>query len=280
MIEFLRWDTQADANTSLAAVEAIYDLPYSEGDYVMDDWDNVTQSDTTSEWGFYKPQVMLGKLQVDLMAACEAGYTETANIPDDWIVEGSETILLSEPFDTNGDISIYTDWSVVDDGTVGAPSIWTVTGNVLQQTTNIRDGLGNALPQLGTYASYDPGISWTDYSLELDLDTNDDDTIGVMFRVSDSSNYYRFSLSSQQAFRRIVKNVAGVFTLLAEDTVAYTVGQTYALEIVVQGSSITVSIDGTEILSATDTSLSSGTIGLYSFAHGGSYFDNVVVTEL
>lgn len=88
MIEFLRWATQADANTSLAAVEAIYELPYSDGDYVMNDWASVTQSDTTGEWGFYKPQVMLGKLQVDLMAACEAGYTETANIPDDWVDEG------------------------------------------------------------------------------------------------------------------------------------------------------------------------------------------------
>lgn len=88
MIEFLRWPNQADADASLAAVEVVYDLPFSEGSYLMNDWANVTQSDTTGEWGFYKPQLVLGVLEADLTAALVAGFTETANMPDDWIVEG------------------------------------------------------------------------------------------------------------------------------------------------------------------------------------------------
>jgi len=100
MIEFLRWPNQADADTSLAAVEVVYDLPFSDGDYVMNDWANVTQSDTTGEWGFYKPQLVLGVLEADLTAALVAGFTETATIPDDWIVDGGGgTLTLQQGAD-------------------------------------------------------------------------------------------------------------------------------------------------------------------------------------
>jgi hypothetical protein len=149
----------------------------------------------------------------------------------------------------------------------------------LQQSTNIRSNNldGTVLPKLGTYALYDPSVTWTDYRLQVTLQSGDDDAIGVMFRVQDSDNYYRFSWDSQRAYRRIVKREAGVFTLLAEDAVPYVVGQSYNLEIVVQGTVITVSIDGTQVFFLNDVSLSNGGVALYSWANSASVFDDVVV---
>lgn len=86
MIEFLSWNNQADADTSLAAVEVVYGCPYSNGDYIMDDWAIVTKSDSENEWGFYKPQVVHGVLEANLTSALELGYTETATIPTGWIL--------------------------------------------------------------------------------------------------------------------------------------------------------------------------------------------------
>lgn len=109
------------------------------------------------------------------------------------------------------------------------------------------------------------------------LQSDDNDSIGVMFRVQDSSNYYRFSWNQQRLNRRLVKQVGGSFTLLVEDAVPYVSGQVYNLEITVDGTTIEVRIDGALVLSAIDSDLASGTIGLYSWGNQGSEFDNVLV---
>jgi len=41
-----------------------------------------------------------------------------------------------------------------------------------------------------------------------------------------------------------------------------------------------VSIDGSPVFSVNDSSLSSGTIALYSWGNTGSYFDDIVVEDL
>ena len=76
------------------------------------------------------------------------------------------------------------------------------------------------------------------------------------------------------------KRVGGTSKVLAQDAVAYTTGQTYTLQIVAQGSSLKVLIDGKTIFSVTDTSFSEGTIALYSHYNTGSSFDDVLVEDL
>jgi hypothetical protein len=116
--------------------------------------------------------------------------------------------------------------------------------------------------------------------VSLKIRSNDNDGVGLMFRYQDSENYYRFSWYPQEKFRRLEKRVAGVFKVLAQDTVAYAAGQTYALQIIAQGSSLKVLIDGKTIFSVTDPSLTEGTIALYSFYNVGASFDDVTVEEL
>jgi chitodextrinase len=99
-----------------------------------------------------------------------------------------------------------------------------------------------------------------------------------MFRYQDAQNYYRFSWDQQRDYRRLVKVDNGVVTLLAEDNVPYVTGQTYQVTVQAQGSTLEVGIDGLSIFTVTDTSLSTGTLALYSWGNQGTMFDDVVVT--
>ena len=110
--------------------------------------------------------------------------------------------------------------------------------------------------------------------------SEDDDSIGVMFRYQDENNYYRFCWGSQRPFRRLAKCENGNFTLLAEDYVGYTVGQTYDVEIIADGINIEVWVDGVRVLYKSDTRFSEGTIALYCWGNAGSYFDDIIVEDL
>ena len=99
-------------------------------------------------------------------------------------------------------------------------------------------------------------------------------------RYKDSNNYYRFSWDAQRSYRRLVKRENGVFTLLAEDAVPYVPGQTYKVEIVAQGATLEVRIDGALIFSVTDTSFTQGSIALYTWGNQRSHFDDVLVEDL
>jgi hypothetical protein len=88
----------------------------------------------------------------------------------------------------------------------------------------------------------------------MKMRSQDNDRLGIMFRYQDIENYYRFSWHGQSQVPQTRKRVGGVLKTLAEDSAAYTVEQTYALQIVAQGSSIKVLIDGKTIFSVTDTS--------------------------
>ena len=190
-------------------------------------------------------------------------------------VSGAPPVLLVDDFD-DGD---FVGWSIVDEGTSNAPSVWSASSGVMIQSANIGTP-GPTTSKLGTYAQFDAGVLWTDYRLTLTMKSTDNDALGVMFRVQGANDYYRFSWDAQGNYRRVVKNVGGVFTLLAEDSVNYVTGQSYQVEITVQGSAIEVRIDGGVVFSGNDSEFSSGTIALYSWSNNGSQFDDVVVESL
>jgi len=125
-----------------------------------------------------------------------------------------------------------------------------------------------------------PGGRWADYRVTLKLKSTDNDSIGVMFRYVDNRNYYRFSWDQQRSFRRLEKLQNGVRTVLDQDAVPYVSRQTYQLEIVAQGTTLEVWIDGTLVFSAIDSSFESGTIALYSWYNQGSVFDDILVEDL
>ena len=120
---------------------------------------------------------------------------------------------------------------------------------------------------------------WTDYDLQLNLRSMNNSSIGVMFRYQDDRNYYKFVWNQKSKFRRLEKIENGTSTALANDAVGYVKGTTYQLQIVAQGATLRVFIDGAQIFSVADSTFAKGTIGLYSSTNQAS-FDNIVVQDL
>lgn len=181
--------------------------------------------------------------------------------------------LLSDDFN-DGDSR---GWTMIDEGDDLGPSAWKVTGGVLAQTSNIGSRADNG--KLGTYALYTRG-SWANYRVALKLKSGDDDRLGVMFRVQDSDNFYRLSLDKGSPGRKLWKREKGVYTLLAQDSVPYAINQTYSVEIIAQGSSLKINIDGKPVFSVSDQSFPIGTVALYSSHNQNSFFDDVLVQDL
>jgi hypothetical protein len=111
------------------------------------------------------------------------------------------------------------------------------------------------------------------------LKSTDEDALGVMFRYQDKNNYYRFIWDRAKRSRRLEKRVNGKFYILSEDIVPYNKGQTYELRILANGKHLTVKIDDADIFYAGDSSLTGGTVALYTCRNTGSYFDDVHVQD-
>lgn len=237
-------------------------------------------SGATSATPIYVPVDVVGTQTVKLKVEVSDGAaTVTGNLTlkvEDANPPPLGPLLLSSDFS-----STLTGWSVRDEGTISAPSKWRILSGELAQQSNIRDGsTANDLPKLGTYLLYDGGTAWTNYRARFKLRSNDDDGLGVMFRVSDADNGYRFSWDKQLNQRRLVKKVGGVYTLLAADNVPYVIGQTYDVLIIAQGSQLEVWVDGERIFQVTDSSLGSGSIAFYSWQNNAAFFDDILVNAI
>lgn len=163
-------------------------------------------------------------------------------------------------------------WTVINDN--GAVSSWTVTGGMLRQQ-NAVSGLAQSY-QKGAYAYFAPGTSLTDYRFSVEalfLGTRLANDIGIMFRYQNNNNYYRLSMNSRYGFTRLEKKVGGAFSTLAVNPRGYAAGQLLNFSVDVNGSSIQILINGDPVFAVNDTSLTSGSVALYT--QDKASFDNV-----
>jgi hypothetical protein len=98
-----------------------------------------------------------------------------------------------------------------------------------------------------------------------------------MFRYQDDGNYYRFFIDNQRSMRRLEKRVGGVFTVLAEDYDAYTIGRWYDIRVALSGHDIKVFVDDAEVFYVTDASHAAGMVALYCWANDAACFDDVII---
>jgi hypothetical protein len=184
--------------------------------------------------------------------------------------------LLDEPFVApTGDR-----WTFIDDGDQQVPSQWTITNGELRQTSSIYGGsmARNVPDKPGTYA-LSGDAAWTDYRVGVQLRSDSDAGVGVIFRYQDGNNYYRFSMDRLRSYRRLVKKVNGVFTVLWEDAVRYESKQFYMLTLDCVGERLTGYLNGSLLFSLDDPSLASGRIGLYCWNNPGARFGEVRVSS-
>ncbi|MBN1125126.1 MAG: hypothetical protein JXA82_08965, partial [Sedimentisphaerales bacterium] len=154
-------------------------------------------------------------------------------------------------------------------------------GGILYQTSHIYSNPTSpeTLLKDGTYLGYDAGTGWTNYVAACTIRSRGYNDCGVMFRVQDENNYYRFNWNRVAGYSRLVKVVGGVATLLDSTESGYDYDVTYEVEVRAQDDQLEVYVDGVLLLSATDSELTSGSIGLYTWGNAPvTYFDDMVVT--
>jgi hypothetical protein len=190
-------------------------------------------------------------------------------------------VLLSDDF-TNG---ILQGWTVVDEGTIDAPSLWLERSGRLMQLSNIYGPNANATDhRKGTHLYWnDPqALGWSNYTFSVTLNSADDDGIGVLFCYQNPSNYYKVDLDSQRNFHELFKMAGGVETTLAAEYGGYVLASNYVLRVEMTNSEITVLLNGVVLFGGTitDNSLKAGTVALYSWGSQGVFFNNLKVTPL
>ncbi len=169
------------------------------------------------------------------------------------------------------------------------PGSWLAESDATAQV-EVQDGV------MRIYVAVPDQLAWTvagrdlgDFHLAVEATQvagPDDNEYGLLVRVQDHSNFYRFSISGDGYFL-VSKFVAGQQELLGLNwtpSEAIRQGQaTNLLEVICQGSTLTFIVNGQQLARVEDTQFPHGDIGLYagSFYEGGVevHFDNLKVTE-
>lgn len=169
--------------------------------------------------------------------------------------------LFSDDFES-GSASQWTvssgTWSVVTDGT-----------KVYKQTDAVNT---NAVVTAGT-------STWTDYTVSAKMKLYDLASLsasGIIGRYVDANNFYMLRLH-QSGQIQLYEKVGGTFTMLQAASTPVAINTTYTLKLVFSGSSITGFVDGVQKISVTDSSFSSGKIGVRAYTQTISV-DDVLVT--
>jgi len=168
-------------------------------------------------------------------------------------------------------------WEVWDaPGPTDGPSRWGVKAGTITQQSNIYTGsAGAATPdraRYGTLRIYRGGKRLGDGELTLEIRSQDDDMLGVAFRVQDARRHYLWAMDKQRRQHVLACRNGEKYTALAANTEAYRTGQWHKVRIVLAGPRITVFLDGRKDLEAVDTTFAAGTIALHVWGNTGSSF--------
>ena len=207
-------------------------------------------------------------------------------------IPGQPYLLLLDRFDTD----TLANFDIVDDpqATVAAPSQWVfnTAAQRIDQMSSIHGGAfepGATGPEKpGTYlvrktTTELPAIQ--DHIVAVDVSSEDNGGIGVVFRWQDVDNFYYFLMDGQRNYRRMGKKVGGVFqeldTKALDDTHGYETGKTHSLRIRLSGSEMRAYLNDEQILLGQDASLpNSGRAGLFCWGSAGAHFDNFRIVAL
>ena len=206
-------------------------------------------------------------------------------------------VIVASPFDT----SMYDSWNNTFDGVfdgvynrastpdwgvplVGESFLTENTDGFIGDSPSSVDGQFGGFNIINSTGETMPSA----YTLSTTLSTYDDDGLGVIFGYQDEDNYFRISTRNSDGSYghpggiAVQKVVNGVITQLGIDssTVPATGGTEYNVSVAVDGSNYTVSYDGTAVLTGSDTDLTAGDYGVYSWAQRSAYFGGTRVHEV
>jgi hypothetical protein len=157
-------------------------------------------------------------------------------------------------------------------------SVWKVEDGALAQDRTAH--AGNPSTQETLAVTGDP--KWTDYTITTKVYDQNNATFGLVVRRNGNSFYRYRALANpypdapKQVLEKVVNGVATPLVKL--DKPGYDQRTWHTVSMSVSGSHIRVTLDGTVVAEATDTTLANGQAGLYTLAIGGIRFDDVAIT--
>jgi hypothetical protein len=141
-----------------------------------------------------------------------------------------------------------------------------------------------------TWGNPDPVQDLADFAVEVDTRQVEgplDNNLGLLVRYQDGDNFYWFEISSDGYYSVDLKQAEGWTSLLdwqPADAIRQGLDVTNHLKVVCQGDQFLFYVNDTHLVSLTDTSLTSGSIGLAvgAFDQAGVvvHFDNLKVYAL
>jgi prepilin-type N-terminal cleavage/methylation domain-containing protein len=170
-----------------------------------------------------------------------------------------------------------------DDFEDGVMTVWSkVSGLDMQETGGVFTTTGND----ASHYKVESGSSWTDYSFDVDAIANDDDALGITFRVEDSNSFYLLEQTfgdSTWDLRLRVNDNGSWSTLGTVANNGANPGQvnsettSYNYKVEVSGTNIKAYIDDVLKFDVNDATVSGGTVGLWINWANGTTFDDVLV---
>ena len=201
---------------------------------------------------------------------------ENAKI-DDW--------LIFDELDKNLSWKGPSDWSLKKEG---------IEGIGLYQGANLWGDPTDTVP-IGSVIIYSK-LKWSDFILEVDVLTKDNDSMGIVWRFKDLTEHYRFiTLQSnldggesgpwRKLEVRLGKDKGEKLpfykTIKTEKDRSYTPGTLTHWRLEVRGNTFSVEVDGKKSLFGKDNRYQEpGYIGFTISSQQGVFFDNLLITDI
>jgi hypothetical protein len=174
-------------------------------------------------------------------------------------------------------------WTVIDQGTLEAPSRWVRNPGTGRNTITQGSGIYSLPLEASDYSKagtmYVTGEdSWRDFKALVRISSFDDDAVGVVFRFTGVTSFYRFSMDSERSYRRLLKRTGNSWIIMWEDRFKYTVGHTYTVQVEMEGNHLRLFFNGQKIVDLHDSlPLTSGKFGLYTWGNSATQFDDLII---
>ncbi|KRE57991.1 golvesin C-terminal-like domain-containing protein [Paenibacillus sp. Soil750] len=158
-------------------------------------------------------------------------------------------------------------------------SNWTASSG----SWSVIDDVSKVLKQTGTgVAETKGGVVYTDHAMTAAIKAYDkpgaNSSSGILARASsDLTSYYLYRINYDLNKLQLYKKVSGVFTQIGEADFLANPGSWNLLRLELKGTSIKGYLNGVQKISATDSGLSSGYVGLRTYDQTAVY-DNILIS--
>jgi len=162
----------------------------------------------------------------------------------------------------------------------GLPVVGSTINSLMPQT--VLDGSQRVLARAtGAWSHLSAGSTWVDYAASADVKPTSSGLgfVGVAGRYQNANNYVTCGVKDDQTLE-LVQVIGGKGRLLDSQPATIASGVFHTVRMNLQGGQLTCALDGVTLLHGTDTSVTSGHIGLIALGDVTSEFDNVVATAL